>query len=637
MNIEEREKLSYELYRDYRMGVISVKDYFSKLDELKIDDPTYDNMNYAKKNHLDFNADDPTFIFKIIVSFLKEEIMYDRVKQVLKYSYLGSNPNRYSDRYQGKVSNAHGLLVSFINYCGSNSDQVLYSKKELQDLVVKSKVYQDCYEYYDKLISGVITPSEYMKFIDKMEMDLHSVRRIIVEYASKVKNFGEPKLKSNDASFVYNQFMKFINMEITYEELIKTTASFREGLNGEVHGYVNSFIFEFRWYAKKNYGIDDLRMYILKSKLYVESYNKFREFALSASGISLEEFYNSMSHTGLSADSYKSIIFDYGEHVLGFHPNEIRDMVIKNTKHKDVLERVDASRSKREILVILTEYANYKSNGLKKGNSTLNILKGYVKDYVTFKYGNAISKEKYDKICNLLLTKINDVIDYYENMREIKSEAQIEADKKRRLNVTKEEAISLINEYISSGKTIQSFIDQKRITRGYFDKAVEVIDELDHDLFVKFNEYIMGKQSQKYAILVSVVSKVIDMMKNGVTVDENNKRDFDALDYYTYSHLDSENFIKILSSFGSVEDIKVARTFFKKNQTMSLNQIQSIRNTVITIKDRGVLTDEEKDIIIGYLKSINAPYSTKLFDLALSRYLKNELIPSEEETNKRKK
>lgn len=62
---------------------------------------------------------------------------------------------------------------------------------------------------------------------------------------------------------------------------------------------------------------------------------------------------------------------------------------------------------------------------------------------------------------------------------------------------------------------------------------------------------------------------------------------------------------------------------------MKKNELKTIREMKYTVNSVEI-TDEQKAIILEYLKSINAPYNMRLFRISTKRYLNGELLLNEE-------
>lgn len=183
-------------------------------------------------------------------------------------------------------------------------------------------------------------------------------------------------------------------------------------------------------------------------------------------------------------------------------------------------------------------------------------------------------------------------------------------------------------EFISSNITINDFLNKKEITKKEFSDALASISEYDTELHKKYMDHINQKQSERYAVLVSKTDLILSLMKNGIVNEETNvKKEFDILDYYINTNLTPEQFLEISKKQYKRNDLVLIRTFFAKNKIK--NSEEKIIREAKFIINSVEITDEQKDIVINYLKQIKAPINTKIFRLALRRYLNNELILEE--------
>lgn len=144
------------------------------------------------------------------------------------------------------------------------------------------------------------------------------------------------------------------------------------------------------------------------------------------------------------------------------------------------------------------------------------------------------------------------------------------------------------------------------------------------------------------------VKELLEHLNNGIIEPNGNKRNFDILDYYIFSKgMSPSEFIGNLENNISSNDMRKVKQFFGYNnigENLSeyyIKQIMATKNEVnlrrnkegMPIPGTGrVITTEEKTGIIDYLLSNNIPLTTKLYALAMKRYISGELEISVEQT-----
>ena len=137
------------------------------------------------------------------------------------------------------------------------------------------------------------------------------------------------------------------------------------------------------------------------------------------------------------------------------------------------------------------------------------------------------------------------------------------------------------------------------------------------------------------------VKELLEHLDNGIIEPNGNKRNFDILDYYIFSKgMSPSEFIGNLEKNISLNDMRKVKQFFGYNnigENLSeyyIKQIMATKDEVnlrrneegMPIPGTGrVITTEEKMGIIDYLLSNNIPLTTKLYALAMKRYMDDEL------------
>ena len=131
-------------------------------------------------------------------------------------------------------------------------------------------------------------------------------------------------------------------------------------------------------------------------------------------------------------------------------------------------------------------------------------------------------------------------------------------------------------------------------------------------------------------------------IKYGINDNNGKNKSFDIFDYYTLSKgVTPTDFIdKIKNSISKDELIKIKRFFYNnEGTTLSLDDkmIKQIIDTKVEIntkRDKSgfpiagtgkIITNEEKKLVIEYILNHNMPLTTKMYSLAMKRYINGEL------------
>ena len=426
---------------------------------------------------------------------------------------------------------------------------------------------------------------------------------------------------------IYNTYMDFFDNKIDAYVLYEKRKVNKMQCN--VAHLIRYFIASFQNYAKINFQIDDLEHYIINKELFKKCYENYANYI--SGKISVGEYLNQIKITKIDLNSYFQIVRDYAECILKMSELDVEQLMKKRHHRKNTLELIENTTNENEIFEILTDYGRYKVDGMIEGNTRLGILRTFAFDYVVIKY--KLDKNELDIKINSLRNKIQKVIDIYSDMILAENKQQRENDKNDYLEQIREQSIELIREFILTNLTITDFLKEKNISREYFDDALNSISKHNEELYNKYNDHINKKRSERYAVLISKIDSIVDMIKNGIINEETNlKKDFDILDYYINTNMTPEEFLNIAVKKYKGNDLRLIRAFFATNKTKNSEE-RIIRETKFIINSVEI-TDEQKDIVINYLKQIKAPISTKIFKMALKRHLKNELI-LEETTNRK--
>lgn len=136
--------------------------------------------------------------------------------------------------------------------------------------------------------------------------------------------------------------------------------------------------------------------------------------------------------------------------------------------------------------------------------------------------------------------------------------------------------------------------------------------------------------------LEKVIDYICYYLRNGVPIDENNRRDFTIIDYHGITSYPLEK-LKVRTqalNLISKENYKMFMTFVNQNSTKGkkvlkikleniLNELEISRQFGSTFRN---LTQEEKCAIYYYLKDYNIPMTYANFNTVMSEYAQNRLF-----------
>lgn len=266
----------------------------------------------------------------------------------------------------------------------------------------------------------------------------------------------------------------------------------------------------------------------------------------------------------------------------------------------------------------------------------LKLYPSYLKQCIDSKLVlNLFSNEEIEKARKL-------IFDYTSNIDEIKKQIRKKEEEEFILDAKK-----IILEFVNNHYTsINDYCKQNHVPNSFFEKSLSIIKKYDNDLFQKYIECINDKTyfNDKW-------NDIINKLKNGIKIDDENTRQFDIIDYYQIINMPLNKFFSVAKKDKKVEDIILFNAFIKKNEMLGLDLGKSgfsqIYDTKIEInlkKDIDgtpipntgrVVTLQEKEFIVNYLKNNNIPLYYKFYIVALKRYLNDTLIVDQLTTKKK--
>ena len=189
----------------------------------------------------------------------------------------------------------------------------------------------------------------------------------------------------------------------------------------------------------------------------------------------------------------------------------------------------------------------------------------------------------------------------------------------------------------SDCKSIKDYCDSKGIKISVFKEALGYLK--DEALLRQIEEKKQRLAGTRFAVINSKVDKIVDYMMNGVPLDDYTTREFDYLDYKLMTKLEFDDFKKLACNNGNADIVRAVSRFIGKNKNSRKTNIRSILNAKNIVgygtENEHEITEEEKLATIDYLKqhhlvSKNGVIDSKVYNLAIKRYLAGTLFTEEE-------
>ncbi len=125
--------------------------------------------------------------------------------------------------------------------------------------------------------------------------------------------------------------------------------------------------------------------------------------------------------------------------------------------------------------------------------------------------------------------------------------------------------------------------------------------------------------------LKNTVNLIMLQIKHGVKNEQTGEiRKFDILDYYMLTSMSMKELMDAAKQF-NIDATCVRRFFYENRVVYRLTEEYKIIMSNTFIINGNEITTEQKELVVKYLESINAPVTTALFKLAAKRYLNGEL------------
>lgn len=178
----------------------------------------------------------------------------------------------------------------------------------------------------------------------------------------------------------------------------------------------------------------------------------------------------------------------------------------------------------------------------------------------------------------------------------------------------------------------QYFCDCFNIKMDYFNQIICLSEKYAPITYQKYKEKIDKQRNRRFAVIISMIYKLIDFIKNGILEEDGSIRQFDIIDYYLFTKIDFDFFLNTINEFNvklTSEEYKILKTFFAKNKKAIKDNFKDIgkildSNSIQIVGNRIILL-EEKQLIVKYLKDNKIPQNIITYNLCLRKYLDGKI------------
>ena len=211
-------------------------------------------------------------------------------------------------------------------------------------------------------------------------------------------------------------------------------------------------------------------------------------------------------------------------------------------------------------------------------------------------------------------------------------------------------AIEKVRQFINddSCDKIEDFCKKNNIERNVFSDYVVLLKEVDENLFNLYASKVENSKKRRYAKIVANINLIIKYLKTGIE-EYGVIRPFDVVDYFMVTNLSFQDILKLSKSVLSQSDYALLRKFISQNTIVFsnnvnlVNQILSEKVVVKYEKDKKgvpipgsevIFSNEDKLMLIDYLKRNNVPINLKTYGIVFRRYRNGLLNLETEEIDK---
>ena len=452
-------------------------------------------------------------------------------------------------------------------------------------------------------------------------------------------NYQDIYNKCNDLDFELDKIKEFcLKEKIIYDDFINQAKFYAKYFSTKKITDLSKNEMFFMYDTEKLYPV------IQKYKLFMEDHNLFYYQRRSSreifDDIKVNLFYYIKStnfNKTIIENNFKAWNLDYKENIELVARYIINQKYTKNNDdYHDFVVSIAKLTNKRIETIPVFYQRLYEA---KKESDIINVI------------DNSIQKVKRDRVYDFVVKyhhsnyekaekNIRSKFDIYDAYQERKRKEQLEKKKKEKKTFMIAEASFIIKDYIDSNyENIDDYCLNKDLAVKKFKNILSFMKLEDKELYNLYEQKVLSVKQNNYRNMASICKKIMDGINNGI-LENGAIRSFDLLDYYHITNCDRTTILKILKEV-SPKDVKIFGAFLRRYQNSILlneSQVEEILNSKQTIgiefdKNNNpilgtgyIVTQEEKEIVLNYLREQNIPLYDDVYNIALKKYLNKTLI-----------
>ena len=306
---------------------------------------------------------------------------------------------------------------------------------------------------------------------------------------------------------------------------------------------------------------------------------------------------------------------------------DARDDNNSNAKTYVVLRKILESRKLSEIIEIIDS-----------SSIDYSIIKQQVWGFSLNHHNNkSINPKIIDENLN---KKLEAYYRYKSNQRTEKRKLEKEQYDKEKQQQYLKEATPIVEEFLSSDLPLNEFLKIKNISANKMSEYLQLISETNDELYNQYKERISNIKKESYKNLISNIKQLVNYIKYGIDINGVLKP-FTILDFHLLNENSSQTILKVAETILNEYDMCELKNFFRKNKYGFKNDFQLKKEVlksdyIINVqKDKygdfipgtgEEVSEEVKNQVINYLKANRVPLNSLTYNIALQRYVNNELV-----------
>lgn len=335
---------------------------------------------------------------------------------------------------------------------------------------------------------------------------------------------------------------------------------------------------------------------------------------------------------------FDELLNDYIVNNTGMNEDEIKD---KLKKIKSIRMSMNKELNKDHNKEFFSELINKKTNDeiidfIQHSAVNVSELKGQAFDYVITN-----PTDDADNLIKELREKVQIFLDARnEKMKERRNYINSNIKKNRDKDIVSEIRNIIILFINSANKSKAEFCVENGIDIRTFESYIKILNKYDNELYDKYIEKIEIDKRKRYYVILNTIKNISKLIENGILNKNGEMRKFDLLDYYLITKLSFDELIDLSQEVLNKDELKKIRVFVNINRGFThtnakyINELLNSNLEVGFQKDENgypidgtgrIITKDEKQLILDYLKKYKIPINSKTFNLTLKRYISGDL------------